>query len=667
MVMNNKETDDKVQNGLDAEHIADHENDTHTIDAMMALSNIDNNESIDDEVSSDDEVEPDTASTAEIKSEPDPESEANNTKDADLSEDDLFDDTANMNGMDNWLIELDDPIDGTKRLKALSISNNFSKSLHELLESFLQDGYVIPEQLPTHPDPDRTVIKLDHKTKAVTREKVVHQTIKYSMVDNSKAPNSIKRQLIFMQNGVKDLVTNEIKWDDETQTQAFSKMPSPIKRGYVADEEIVPEQEITVNNKNFDLSLDKVWLINYQREVLTIRIKVIDDDKGEILKNYPSHGYDGDVLNVTLPQLATEFKKKHYLISQSDLPDKLVFESGQSPTYQVHLVHERGPLKNTDSLQTRGTYTINFVDKNRNILHKPVVLVQFYKRKAQEDYVTGQIDYGSWDKTMHLPEIKMLPESLTDSNGNKLIPLTSKIIIPNVEPDEEQSVDAIYFAPEQTIDLNFKYDNKVVNKITLKFNLREDRKISLKQKTKDLTRIGYDIINDQEAPLVYEYDASEADHREYNINVKPIFKKSIDSKIVKRIIIVTVPSGAKRSIIHSAILKRSVTTNLSNGQKEYGNWSQNYWDAYVPPKMTNYVPNQLKVEEVLINGDTKNTKIRINYIPYSASANRRQVEVKEKPQTLLEHIKSFFKSSPNDHDNQLQLDAPKNEQDVNNN
>lgn len=615
------------------------------------ISNFDTKESNIDIQNDEDTSKNESADTSTEYEQPEPDTELINDVDA-------------TNDINSWLIELDDPLEGTKRLKSLQPTDNFSKSLHQLLDTFLSEGYVVPEQLPTSPDPNKTIIKLGHKTQNVSREKIVHQTIKYSMVDSSKAPNNIKRQLVFIQNGVKDKVTNEITWDDEPQTQAFSEMPSPIKRGYVPDEEIVPEQEITVTNKNFNISLDKVWLINYQRELLTIRIKVIDDDKGEVLNDYSSKGYDGDVLNVTSANLAKEFKKKHYLINQSDLPEKLVFESGQSPIYNVHLVHERGPIQDASSLKTRGTYTINFVDKNKNELRKPIELVQFYERKAQEDYVTGQVDYGVWDKTTHLPEIKIIPSKLDDGNGNDLIPLTTKIIIPDVAPNTEEQVEAIYYAPEQIIDLHFKYEGKVVNKMTLKFGLREDCTIDLKQKTADLIKSGYKISNNQTAPLTYSYDASQDDHREYDIQVRPIIKNTIENKIVKRVIIVVTPNGAKRSITNSAVIKRNVTIDLSTGKKEYGPWSQNLWDSYTPPKMTNYVPNQLKVEEVLVNGDTKDTKIKINYVPFNAPAARNAVETETKPKTLLEHIKSFFKSDSDDNNNQLQLDAPKNEKNL---
>lgn len=589
------------------------------------------------------------------------------TTETETSDDSMFNNPDVNNSINSWLIELYDPIDNTRRLKALEPTDNFSKSLRQLLDTFTNDGYIIPEQLPTSPDPDKTVIKLRHETKSVSREKVVHQTIHYSMVDSTKAPNPIKRKLVFIQNGVKDLVTNEITWDDETQKQSFSEMPSPVKRGYTPDAEIVPEQEITVNNKNFNLSLDKVWLINYQREILTIRIKVIDDDLGDVLKDFVAKGYDGDSLNVTIPELAQEFKKKHYLISHNDLPEKLEFESGQAPTYQVHLVHERGPLKDKTSLKTQGTYTIDFVDKNKNRLRKPIVLTQFYERNAQEDYVTGQIDFEPWSKVGHLPAIKRLPEQITNSEHKILIPLTNKVIIPEIAPNTAEQVEAIYYAPQQMIHLHFKYQNKIVNKMTLKFNLREDHEVNLKkEKATDLAKLGYYFSSEQSAPDTYSYDVAQPDVRTFDINVQPIIKNSTESKIVKRVIIITMPNHAKRSIVHSAVLKRDVTIDLSTKQKTYGEWSTNLWDAYTPPRMKDYLPTQLNVEEVLVNGNTKDTKIHINYVPYNApeqtTASQPNTVATTKPKTFLEHIKSFFKGEQTE-DKQLKIDAPKEQED----
>lgn len=549
------------------------------------------------------------------------------------------------------LIELNDIINQTKRLKTINIHSNFKQALTDLVDPLLKQGYELKKPLPEKPDENngKIIIFLTHKTQTINRKKVVVQTINYSMSDDTKAPKSVKRELTFSQQGVKDLVTNQITWDENEQTKTFNELQNPKVRGYVADELSVPEQTITVNNDNFNLSLDKAWIINYLPEVLSIKIQIIDDDQGNIIKDYVMNGHDGETHAITLADLASEFKKKHYLISRSNLPEKLIFKIGQSPVYKLHLTHERGNL-NDDTLKTEGSYTIKLVDKYEHELRKPIVLVQHYERTAQKDYVTGRIDYEPWHKVNHLPESEFLPEKLTNDKNESLIPMANKYTIPEIAPNTNEDVEAIYFAPKQVVNLHFRQNDKIVTDLKLHFNLREDQHVNLFDLKDNLAKSGYRILDDQKAPLEYKYDASLDDNRTYDINVQAIIKNDIESKIVKRTIIIKMPNGAKRSIIQNALLTRDLTIDLSNNQRTYGTWSTNLWDEYHPSNVTGFVPNQLTVEQVLVNGDTKDVKVKIHYIPYNAP----QKPVK---QTFFQKLKAYFEPDAE----KLQIEAPQDE------
>lgn len=584
--------------------------------------------------------------------------------------DDAINKDITMNNISDLLIELDDTIDGTKRLKTVKPSKNFSATLNKVLKPVLADGYLVQGTLPVVPDKDRTVINLTHKTKNVTRTKIVEQEIKYYMADDSKAPDNIKRKLTFIQNGTKDLVTNQISWSTDSQSQSFSKMPSPKRRGYIPDQEFIPEQEITVNNDNFDLSLNKIWLVNYVAEVLTIKIQIIDDDEGgTILRQYKSTGYDGAILNINIDDIARDMKTQHYLISQNNLPEKLIFETGKAPVYQIHVIHERGQLHDDTSLETEGTYEIRLVDKFDNELAQPIVLTQRYARSGQKDFVTGEINYSEWRKVNTIPKYQTTPAELKNDQDEKLIPLSTKVIIPDIMTDTRQTVDQKYYAPKQIVTLNYLRAGKVVTSSALGFMLREDEVIELQQLQDRLKKIGYRILPNQSIPTSYSYDETKDDQRSYNINVEAILKPTIEHKVVKRTIIITTPTNAKRAIIESAELTRKVIIDLSKkpkevGSKSYGEWSTNMWDEYVPPVLTGYVPSQLSVGNVLVGSDTKDTKIRIHYIPYDKQDDQQPEVDTEKPQTFIQRIKTFLLPGSNKNnksetnDNTLKLSAP---------
>ena len=603
----------------------------------------------------------------------------NNTVEIATNSDSLITDLNNvtkkiaLGNTPDLIIELVDTVTKMTRLQTIPANETkFSENLQALLKPILDAGYLTMDKLPVKPTGDRIKINLTHQTRNVTRTKVVEQIIEYTMIDQTKAPDKVKRRLKFVQNGIKDLVTKQIEWDDTPQTQSFSAVSSPECSGYEPDIAVVPKQTITITNDNFTHSLDRNILVNYIREVLHITIDIIDDDEnGRCLQSIPLTGYNDQYFPLTSDKLAASFKKNHLLISQSNLPEKIVFKTGQSPKYQIHLVHELENLSTNDpNLRAESNYTIYFKDKYGNELQKPYVITQQFKRDGQRDLVNHNLKYSDWKPIGNVARYATLPKALKDQQGQELIPLNTQIAIPTLKANVNSQIEEIYLVPKQYVTLIFIELGKEVHRMTLKFDVFEDRYLRLDQISDDLQKQGIKVIRGQNVPQKFSYNQEKDDKRLYKIEVQDIYEDKQIHIPVKRIIEVTMPNETVRRIVQNSPLERTETTNMRTHKKTYGPWSRNIWDEYRPPRITGFVPTQKKIEQVILNHDISKTKpIKISYLPYhDPDQNTNNVNDLAQPKTapkksLFSRLKSYFIGDEHQKDDTLALQAPKEESD----
>ena len=72
------------------------------------------------------------------------------------------------------------------------------------------------------------------------------------------------------------------------------------------------------------------------------------------------------------------------------------------------------------------------------------------------------------------------------------------------------------------------------------------------------------------------------------------------------------PDTINTSIKQKATIHRQVTTD-ENGQKTYGEWSQDYWEEYNAPHTSISNPNPAKVAKQIVDGNTQDQTVDIYY------------------------------------------------------
>lgn len=93
-------------------------------------------------------------------------------------------------------------------------------------------------------------VHLKHKTMNVQKTKDVTRTINYLAKDSDKVLATPTKQVLhFVQNGVQDLVTNNVVWND-TANQLFETVKTPHIDNYVAEKESVESQPAHMDSKD---------------------------------------------------------------------------------------------------------------------------------------------------------------------------------------------------------------------------------------------------------------------------------------------------------------------------------------------------------------------------------------------------------------------------------
>lgn len=130
----------------------------------------------------------------------------------------------------------------------------FSDNIPTVINHFEQQGYELVSNNFNNQHytngKNSFEVHLKHKTMNVQKTKDVTRTINYlAQGSNQVLATPVKQKLRFVQNGVQDLVTNNVVWND-TANQLFETVKSPHIDNYVAEKESVESQLAHMDSKD---------------------------------------------------------------------------------------------------------------------------------------------------------------------------------------------------------------------------------------------------------------------------------------------------------------------------------------------------------------------------------------------------------------------------------
>lgn len=258
-------------------------------------------------------------------------------------------------------------------------------------------------------------IVLKHKTAAVTRSVEVKQIIHFKFSDNHQQPWDQTSTLTFTQNGVKDLVTDQIDWDSSySETQYFKEVKAKPIAGYTPDIQTLASRKITVTNDNF-VNGQFEGTITYSPNRQYISVSYIDDTTGKQLANEVLNGYSNTIAySTTEPnkKYSTTELIKNYLGQGYELVSdstngaaELKFDATDDPYDQVYAVHLKHGYEDTQRTKTV-VEEIKYQYENGKSVQDPYHKELTFTQKGQLDKVTKATDWnGDWSAAQTLAKV----------------------------------------------------------------------------------------------------------------------------------------------------------------------------------------------------------------------------------------------------------------------
>lgn len=249
-------------------------------------------------------------------------------------------------------------------------------------------------------------IVLKHKTTAVTHSVEVKQIIHFKFSDNHQQPWDQTSTLTFTQNGVKDLVTDQIDWDSSySETQYFKEVKAKPIAGYTPDIQTLASRKITVTNDNF-VNGQFEGTITYSPNRQYISVSYIDDTTGKQLANEVLNGYSNTSANYSTTETINSYLGQGYELVSDDTGGKdLEFNSSDNPNDQIYVVHLKHGYEDTQRTKTvveEIKYQYENYSQAHDLYHKELTFTQ----NGQLDKVTKTTNWnGKWTAAQTLAKV----------------------------------------------------------------------------------------------------------------------------------------------------------------------------------------------------------------------------------------------------------------------
>ena len=251
-----------------------------------------------------------------------------------------------------------------------------------------------------------------HGTQKVNRQDTVTSTIDYKFEDGKTAQPTVTQTKHFSEDGVKDLVTGKIVWD-EAESQKFDDIATKSIAGYTPDKDNVTGS--TVNFGDSDIEVTVTYHNNAQKAVITY----VDDVTKKTLASDSQDGkFDHEITFEHDPaEVIKGLEEKGYkLVSDNFKPGIKYQNDNKLNIFEVHLVHTYEPVETSQTI----TETVHYIDANGKPVAPDHVAKVVIKVTGTRDKVTDSIIWNT-PSTGHFDEV-ISPEVPNMTPDKKLIP-----------------------------------------------------------------------------------------------------------------------------------------------------------------------------------------------------------------------------------------------------
>lgn len=265
-----------------------------------------------------------------------------------------------------------------------------------------------------------------------------------------------------------------------------------------------------------------------------------------------------------------------------------------------------------------------------------------FKRSAQKDAATGQVNYGEWQYqdpntkqwmnvsggvvTMPAYTLPEIPGYSANASGD----LGENYIYVDSNDNQDQTIDVTYTGDVQTGTVNFvDDDNNGATIGTWQFSGRASENIPISPQIPDNR---YQLASNQEMPKDYTLTAGGDNtitvhlvHKKHNVTEAEA-PNQLERTITRTINVTTPDQGqgtSLQTIVQSVTLTRTGVMDDVTGQTTYGQWTakdgKDTFDEYVPKAYPGFSPNVKQLSKVTVTPDTQSSVVNISYDQGAAS------------------------------------------------
>lgn len=265
-----------------------------------------------------------------------------------------------------------------------------------------------------------------------------------------------------------------------------------------------------------------------------------------------------------------------------------------------------------------------------------------FKRSAQKDAATGQVNYGAWQYqdpntkqwmnvsdgvvTMPAYTVPEIPGYSANASGD----LGENYIYVDSNDNQDQTIDVTYTGDVQTGTVNFvDDDNNGATIGTWQFSGRASENIPISPQIPDDR---YQLASNQEMPKDYTLTAGSDNtitvhlvHKKHNVTEAEA-PNQLERTITRTINVTTPDQGQGTSLEttpQSVTFTRTGVMDDVTGKITYGQWTakdgKDTFDEYVPKAYPGFSPNVKQLSKVTVTPDTQNSVVNISYDQGAAS------------------------------------------------
>ena len=251
-----------------------------------------------------------------------------------------------------------------------------------------------------------------HDTQKVNRQDTVTSTIDYKFEDGKTAQPTVTQTKHFSENGIKDLITGKITWDEATP-QKFEDVATKSIVGYTPDKDNVVGGTVKFGDKDVEVT------VTYHNNAQTAKITYIDDTEKKTLGSDQQNGkFDHEITFEHDPaEVIKGLEEKGYkLVSDNFKPGIKYQNDNKFNNFEVHLVHTYEPVETSQTI----TETVHYIDANGKPVAPDHVATVVIKVTGTRDKVTDSITWNT-PSTGHFDEV-ISPEVPNMTPDKKFIP-----------------------------------------------------------------------------------------------------------------------------------------------------------------------------------------------------------------------------------------------------